>query len=112
MLGESEFDKDADDFLQVVVELVQGGALRAGAGKARNEADEYAGLRAPFDDCGIGSHGALRKAARRIIGGMPAGINRSPDRQAAGSLRREAVEQPVAAAASRIAFACSALLAT
>lgn len=69
-LGLAVFEKHADDFLEVAVELVERFALRMRARKARNETDKQPGLRAPFNHRGIDSHGFLRSLCQGAIIGL------------------------------------------
>jgi hypothetical protein len=52
----SIFEKHGDDFLKVVVKLVESFPLRVGAGETRDKPDKHLGLGAAFDDGRIDSH--------------------------------------------------------
>jgi hypothetical protein len=66
------FEKHGDDFLEVVIHLVERLALRVGAREARDKPDKKFGLGATLNDGGIGSHDWLRLREWLIID-LPAG---------------------------------------
>lgn len=53
---------------KILIQFVQRRRLRMGAGKVRNVTNKEIRLRAMFDDCGVGSHSALKgKRLRRCV---------------------------------------------
>ena len=50
------FEKHSNDFLEVVVKLVEGGTLGMSTGKARNKPHKKFGLRTTFDNSRVRSH--------------------------------------------------------
>ena len=58
--GAAALADHCDDFPEIGVQFVERLALAVGAGKAGDITDIEPGIRASFDDCGIGLHGRDR----------------------------------------------------
>jgi hypothetical protein len=71
------FEKHGDDFLEVVVQLVERLALRVGARKAGDKSHKEICLGAAFDHGGIGSHDWLQLREWLIIDLAAATCNRN-----------------------------------